>query len=61
MVSNILAQSRMSKYIDADNVCKEIERINTIDMKSQMNIVKTVKKIQGMYVMNYITIAVFLV
>ena len=51
----------MSKYIDADNVCKEIERINTIDMKSQMNIVKTVKKIQGMYVMNYITIAVFLV
>ena len=48
MGSNIPAPSRSSMYTSAGKVCKEIERMNYIDMKSQRNVVKTVNKIRGM-------------
>ena len=46
--SNIPAPSRSYMFTSAGKVCKEIERINSIDMKSQRNVVKTVNKIRGM-------------
>ena len=46
--SNIPAPSRTSMYTSAGKVCKEIEWINSIDMKSRRNVVKTVNKIRGM-------------
>ena len=46
--SNIPAPSRSSMYTSEGKVCKEIERINIIDMKSRRNVVKTVNKIRGM-------------
>ena len=46
--SNIPAPSRSSMYTSAGKLCKEIERINIIDMKSRRNVVKTVNKIRGM-------------
>ena len=35
-------------YTSAGKVCKEIEWMNIIDMKSRRNVVKTVNKIRGM-------------
>ena len=46
--SNISASSSRSMYTSAGKVCKEIERIHSIDMKSRRNVVKTVNKIRGM-------------
>ena len=46
--SNIPAPSRSSIYTSAGKVCIEIERIYSIDMKSQRNVAKTVNKIRGM-------------
>ena len=41
------APSRSSMYTSAGKVCKEIERINIINMKIKGNVVKTVSKIEA--------------
>ena len=47
LATNIPAPSRNAMYIRAAKVCKDIERINTADMKMRRNALKKINKLRG--------------